>query len=275
MLSIIKKILKPKIITVGGWRPDPANKIYWKFERNKFSLTQSKIQYQSGKEIDLRPYTSSRHDQGSTSSCTANAVVKALEIKRIIKYGHANHVDLSRLDLYYGARERMTPPETNKDDGAYISLVCDILRDIGVCRESMHPFSKINLFKRPSIMATREARLNRIKSHFKIKSQGPELLDDIIFNLNAGNPVVFGTTVGQDWVNYKGGKEPLKVETKPIGNHAMVIIGFVDGLFVIENSWGTWGDDGFGYVDPKVFTHPSTRDLWVIVDGSEAWTEKK
>ena len=28
------------------------------------------------------------------------------------------------------------------------------------------------------------------------------------------------------------------------------------------------------YVDPAVFTHPSTADLWVMVDGSECWTEK-
>ena len=77
-------------------------------------------------------------------------------------------------------------------------------------------------------------------------------------------------------MSYRGGSNPIRVETQPKGGHAMCIVGFVDGLFVVENSWGTyWGEDGFGYVVPEVFTHPSTRDIWVMVDGSEAWTEKK
>jgi C1A family cysteine protease len=263
-------------ILIGGWLPDPANKIYTAFNKSLFSLKEPKIQYKSGQEIDLRPYSSPRHNQGKTSSCTANAAIKALEIKRIIEHGHQNHVDLSRLSVYYNSRDRMTPSEVSKDGGTYIALTCDVLRTIGVCRESMHPFSKDNLFKAPSVMAYRESRLNRISGHFKLKHQGNELIDDIIFNLNAGNPVIFGTTVGEDWLNYKGGKNPLKPETKPKGGHAMTVVGFIDGLFIIENSWGgNWGEDGFGYAAPELFTHPSTRDLWVLVNGSEAWTEKK
>lgn len=267
----------PAEIKLDGWKPDPANKKYWKFDKNNFALSSTNnIQYQSSNDIDLRPYTSARHDQQNTNSCVANAIIKGLEIKRILKYGHSNHVDLSISDLYYGARERMTPSMVDWDQGTHISLACDVLRDFGVCREIMHPFTKQNMYKKPSVMASREARLNRIQNHFKIKSYGNDRLDDIIFNLRAGNPVVFGTIVGKDWLNYQGGKEPLQTETQPKGNHAMVVIGFVDGLFIIENSWGRfWGDDGFGYVAPEVFKHPSTRDLWVMVDGSEAWTEKK
>lgn len=264
-------------IKLDGWRPDPPNKIYKKFERSLLSLIPSKVQYTSSSgEIDLRPYTSTRHGQGKTSSCTANAVVKALEIKKIILHGHEHHVDLSRLFLYYYARDRMTPSETNKDDGTHISLVCDVLQDLGVCREEMHPFSKDNVLVKPSVMATREARLNKIKGHFKLKSQGNDLIDDILFNLQAGNPVVFGTAIGEDWLKYRGGKEPLTVPLFPKGHHAMVVVGFVNGLFIIENSWGMkWGEEGFGYAAPELFKHPSTRDLWVIVDDSEAWTEKK
>ena len=270
-LCIFKKKIK-----LGGWRPDPTNKIYLSFDSSKLSLTKNTIEYVGDQDIDLRPYSSPIQDQGATGSCVANSLVKALEIKRIIKKGHVAHVDLSRLSLYYNARERMNPSEVNKDSGAYISIACDCLRQFGVCRESLHPFSTTNLYKRPSDMAMREGRLNRIKSHFKIKTQGNKLLDDIIFNLHAGNPVVFGTKVGDDWMNYRGGKEPLRVETRPKGGHALCIIGFIDGLFIIENSWGPgWGDSGFGYVAPEVFKHASTRDFWVIVDGSESWTEKK
>lgn len=183
-------------------------------------------------DIDLRPYSSPVQDQGSTGSCVANSLVKALEIKRIIKKGHVAHVDLSRLGLYYNARERMNPSEVKKDSGTYIAIACDCLRQFGVCRESLHPFSTTNLYRRPSDMAMREARLNRIKNHFKIKTQGNKLLDDIIFNLHAGNPVVFGTKVGEDWVSYRGGKEPLRVETRPKGGHCMCCL---PGTMVITN----------------------------------------
>jgi hypothetical protein len=280
MFNFIKKFnpkstFNPSQIKLNGWNPDPANKMYLAFDKSKLELRSSKIQYKSQNDIDLRPYTSGRHDQCSTNSCVGQSVIKALEIKRIIQYGHANHVDLSVLDVYYGARERMTPSKVNEDLGTHIALACDVLRDFGVCRDVMHPFDVKNVNKKPSIMASREARINRIKGHFKIKRYGQDRLDDIIFNLHAGNPVVFGTAVGADWVNYRGGSNPLRVETQPKGRHAMVIIGFVDGLFIIENSWSNyWGEDGFGYVAPEVFTHPSTRDLWVMVDGSEAWTEK-
>lgn len=264
-------------IKIGGWIPDPASKKYFKFDKSSLKLNANSIQYKStnGDEIDLRPYTSTRHNQLNTSSCVGNAVIKALEIKRILQYGHENHVDLSILDLYYHARERMTPPTVNVDGGTHISLACDVLRDIGVCRDIKHPFVVKNINKKPSIMATREARLNRITSHFKIKSYGNERIDDMLFNLKAGNPIVFGTTVGSDWMEYKGGKNPITGETRPIGGHAMACIGFVNGLFIIENSWSTrWGEDGFGYVTPEVFKNASTRDLWVIVNGSEAWSEK-
>ncbi len=125
-------------------------------------------------------------------------------------------------------------------------------------------------------MATREARLNRIHSHFKLYSQGEELINDIILNLQAGNPVVFGTKVGAEWQKYPGGNTVIGInEDGDGGGHAMVIVGYVAGKFVVENSWGTaWGNDGFAWVDPAVFTHRYTRDIWVIVTGSETWFEK-
>jgi C1A family cysteine protease len=256
-----------QIYKVGGWQPDPSNRVYASFNPNSFSLTKE------SKNIDLRPFSISRHNQRNTSTCVANAATKALEIKRVMKHGINSHVDLSRLDLYYGCRERMNPPRNDKDDGTHIYLACEILRDFGICREQMHPFTKENIFKKPSIMASREGRLNRIKSCFKIDSIGDKRLEDIVFNLQAGNPVIFGTLVGKTWMNYKG-DGAIGIENEG-GGHAMCCIGYVGGSFIIENSWSEyWGINGFCFVKPEVMASNNTRDLWVIVDGSECWMEK-
>lgn len=260
-----------KRFKLGGWKPDPkADHEYKVFDKNKFSFKADSL---SG-DIDLRPYSSPRHDQSDTSTCVGNAVIKGLEIKRIQEYGKDKHEDLSILDVYYGARDLMDPKQTNIDSGTYISLACDVLRRFGVCRESLFPFKKENLFIPPPIIATREAYLNKIHSHFRITSKGNERLDDIILNLKAGNPVVFGTQIGDNWFKYDG-KEPIKQDTKLEGGHAMLVVGYIDGLFIIENSWGNdWGLGGFAFVTPEILKVKETRDLWVLIDGSEIWFEK-
>lgn len=259
------------IFNVKGYLPDPKDKKYLSYSKGLFKFGSES----TNTNADLRPYSSPRHSQRSTSTCVAQSVVKALEIKRIIEKGHDAHVDLSVLDVYYGARDLMNPKMTDSDSGTYISLACDVIRKIGVCREELHPFKESSLFIPPPIMATREAYLNKIDSHFKITSTKEERVDDIIQNLQAHNPVVFGTAVGSNWFNYNGkGKIDVIKKSEIKGNHAMTIVGWVDGLFVVENSWGqNWGENGFAYVSPDVMMDSRTQDIWVIVDGSETWYE--
>jgi C1A family cysteine protease len=275
MFGFLKGLRKhrPVRAKLGGWKPDPVGVPYWKFDARKLSFKPLSLYG----DADLRQYTSPRHNQRRTSTCVGQSTIKALEIKRIMKYGISKHVDLSILDIYYGARDLMNPKMTDTDAGTHIYLACDVLRRYGVCREKMHPFDVSKMFTAPSVLATREARLNQIHSHFKLLSKGNDLIDDIILNLRAGNPVIFGTKVGENWQGYQGGSNVIGVNTKSDGGgHAMVIVGWVNGKFIVENSWGnSWGNDGFAWVAPEVFTHRYTRDLWVIVTGSETWFEKR
>lgn len=269
MFDFLKRKKKNFAPKVGGWRADPETEKYWTFDKKRFSFKTA-----ATGEVDLRPYSSPRHDQSELGSCVAQSLIKALEIKRILRHGHKAHVDLSVLDLYYGARDLMNPKETHLDDGTYIHLGCDVLRRYGVARAKLWPYDMKNVHIAPPVMATREASLNRIHSHFRLVSKHDELLDEIILNLHAGNPVVFGTQVGTDWFNYKKGV--LRVEKNPKGQHAICIVGYVAGSFIIENSWsGTWGENGFARLSPEVLTHPYSKDFWVIVDGSEVWFEGK
>jgi len=260
---------------LGGFRADPASSKHWSYE----ALLKPKMVVGGDPEPDLRPFSSPRHDQQWTNSCVANSTVKALEIKRIQKYGHAAHVDLSRMAVYYLAREMMKPPETHVDDGTYIGHAFDALRRFGVPPEKDWPFDPDKINTPPSFMAMRKAYLTKVKAFYQIQSTGNNRVDEVINCLRAGNPVVFGTNVDRAWSMHWKENGPLRplmpvAEDAKRGRHAIVIVGFVGGNFIIENSWGAyWGEDGFGIVAPETIASPVSKSFWVPQAGWEPFKE--
>lgn len=121
---------------LGGYRREVVKPHHWNNELVRPKLKALSPSSTDLGDIDLRPHTSPRHNQRSLGSCVAQAVVKALEIKRIIKHGKENHVDLSTLMVYYLARNLMDPKETHLDSGTYISHACDAIRRYGVAEDS-------------------------------------------------------------------------------------------------------------------------------------------
>ena len=253
---------------VRGFRPEPDSPKHWGFEdKLKSSLVQITTD-----DMDLREYSSPRHNQRNTSSCVANAVVKALEIKRILKHGHEAHVDLSRMAVYFLARELMFPPETHEDDGTYISHAFDVLRRFGVPPEADWPWDLAKVNTAPSWRAMRKAYLHKIQGFYKIRSTGQKRVDEVALCIQSGYPVVFGTTTGSNWGSYRKGDVLIRPD-KVDGRHATVLLGVKDGKFIGENSWGTnWGDDGFYLMDPAVVAHDDSRDFWVAQAGWEDLT---
>lgn len=258
---------------VGGHRLDPKNINYNIFNKSLFGDSNP---IYSKDNADLRPFSSPRHNQRQTSTCTCQSTIKAIEIKHIQKHGLASHIPLSVMDLYWGARDKMDPKETNVDQGTYIHLVCQVLKDFGVCREVMNPFDEKNLFVATPILATREAYLNKIVNSYRIENTGNSLIESVISNLQMGNPVVFGTNVDQNWFDYNNKSAPL-TPVKPANNkggHAICLVGWVDGKFIIENSWGTeWGDNGYAWLQPEVISDEASNDFWVVISGSELYLD--
>ena len=252
---------------LGGFRSEPENPKHWAFE----TMLRSKLLPTTTGDVDLRPFSSPRHNQRDTNSCAANAAIKALEIKRIQQHGQAAHVDLSRLAVYYLARELMTPPECTKDDGAYISFVFDVMRRFGVPPEADWPFDLSKLFTPPSWRAMRQAYLCKLTAFYKILSGGQERVQAVQECLRAGNPVVFGTTVGDNWTDYQAG-QVLHLPTSVTGRHATVLVGLQGNTFIGENSWGTgWGDRGFYLMDPSVVAATESGEFWVPQAGWEPY----
>jgi C1A family cysteine protease len=152
------------------------------------------------------------------------------------------------------------------DDGTYIRVCFDVLSRFGVCDEYLWPYDETKVKVSPSLMAQRQAAGHKIHSYYRIPDTGnpQDRIDAIVTALRAQHPVVFGTQVSYDFMQLLG-TTPQKPPTGNIaGGHAMVIMGFINGWFLVKNSWGTgWGDGGYCYFDPSYITWDQTTDLWV------------
>ena len=229
---------KPVTLNPVGFREEPDSPKHRGFEDN---LRNRLISMAGSGEVDLRPYSSPRHDQATTSSCVAQATVKALEIKRILQHGHEAHIDLSRMAVYWMARNLMFPKETHLDSGTYISMAFDVLRKFGVPPEEAFPWDERRIFDAPTWNAMRQAYVSKIEAFYKIRSTGLDRIDMVIEALQAGHPVVYGTNVGSNWMNYRKGQviHPTPKE-EILGRHATVLVGFTNGKIIGENSWGCY-----------------------------------
>lgn len=248
-------------VKLDGYQPEPVKEEHWSFE-DSFPSSPALM----SEDVDLRPYTSPRHDQKSTGTCVAQSVVKALEIRQRITTGE--HTDLSVLAVYYLARELQFPPMTSMDEGTLVSCACDVLRRFGVPAEKDWPFDakKINLS--PSWMAMRKAYLNKITGFYRIKSTGRERVEAVKQAIRLQLPVVYGTLVGSNWLKYQKGQVlGVTPDDDEVGRHATVLLGIQGDLFIGENSWGTdWGDNGFYLAHPELIASEKAGDFWVIVE---------
>jgi len=255
-----------KLTNLFGFRREPENERsarHWDFRQ---TLGPKLTALTGDKASDMRQYSSPRHNQLNSSSCVGNSVVKALEIKRIMKYGDPAHVDLSRLAIYYLARELMDPQETLNDKGTFISLAADALRRFGICTEADWPFDISKITSPPTWRAMRGAYVHKISAWYKIKSLGLDRVKDVIDALASGYPVVYGTEVGDNWLQYRG-KDPLGLPGDVLGGHATVLVGWnpSKNIFIGENSWGiAWGIDGFYELREEVISGDTSHDFIVI-----------
>jgi len=263
---------------LNGYVPEDIKPEHWNNDLIRPALLKitGNIAFDLG-EVDMRPHCSPIQNQRHLGSCVAQALVYALELKRIQKYGRGKHVDLSTLHLYYLAREQMPHRPTHLDNGTHISRACDALRKIGVCTETLWPYDTDKYAIAPPVSAIREAYVNKIQAFHRITSTGSDRITDILIHLHAGNPVVYGTALNKYFHNVDMHSVVGAFSGRKAGRHAMCVVGWLPnhegGCFVIANSWGeSFADGGFFYASPEHLMDHEAKDLWVITGGFEAWS---
>lgn len=172
---------------------------------------------------------------------------------------------LSRLFLYWNSR--LVTKDTGKDEGTYIHNIMSSLNNMGVCLESAWEYDVSNVFTQPPILAYKQGDDNTFNNFYQIMSSDSERLLDIEMAIKANHPVIFGTNVGSELVNYAGDGKVLGPTSKSIGGHAMLIVGVRrnPGLeFYIRNSWGpSWGENGHVWFNSDYITDNSTSDIFI------------
>jgi len=163
-----------------GWLPDLPD------HRDKLYAAIAKPPKEMPKLVDLRPIAPPVENQGAMNSCTANALVGALEFLENKNKLHL--VDLSRLFIYYN--ERVLEHSVNEDPGAFIRDGIKTLVKQGVCTEAKWPYSKYKLYVKPSAVCYKEAADHQVTSYHRISS-----LNEMRQCLAEGYPFVFGFTV--------------------------------------------------------------------------------
>lgn len=227
-------------------------------------------------DVDLSSYTTET-DQLNLESCAGNATADSIEILLDIAEKDAASaegrepkppVQVSRLFIYSMTRERIG--ELGNDAGTYIRGCFDTLSRFGVCEESYWPYDPSKVYTSPSLKAQRRAVGNKIHSYYKIK-ESSNRLDQIVSALRARHPVVFGTGISKDFMRLKG-DAVQEIPSNPAGNHAMIIVGYFQGIgFLVKNSWGRrWGANGLCLMSPEYISWEGSFDFWVPTLQGEA-----
>ncbi|MCC7537694.1 MAG: C1 family peptidase, partial [Deltaproteobacteria bacterium] len=215
--------------------------------------------------VDLRPWMTPVEDQGQLGSCTANALVGAMEYLAYRETGA--RTDLSRLFVYFN--QRLWDDTVREDLGARVSDGVRVLVRLGVATERSWPYARQLFAVQPPSAVYDEARRLVALDWWAL----PVDVDAFRACLASGFPVAFGTRVTESFVRASQngaiampGRDDR--DDARHGRHAMLLVGYDDAarVFVVRNSWGAdWGDQGYCYVPyPYVGNRDWTRNCWAI-----------
>lgn len=170
-------------------------------------------------------------NQGMVGSCVAHALSSMLEKEKNIIY--STGWIYGYRPFYYHQGTGMCPREALKT-----------LQKVGAVQEQ--DFSvNVEMSEAKERVDSRLTYLKRLANEFKIKSYVRLHNETEIkqFLYNSKTPIPFSAYVGGMKMN--NGIIEIPKTTEIIGSHMMLIIGWNENGFIIQNSWGAeWGNNG-------------------------------
>lgn len=226
--------------------------------------------------VDLSLGCSLIEQQGNLGSCTAQALVGALEFLQIMEgyskqlAGSGKFRDLSRLFVYYNERNAMGT--VAEDSGAMLRVGIKTLKRLGVCRETLWPYEIRRFTEKPLKACYTEAAKHRVTAYQRLST-----LSDMRNCLAMGLPFVFGFAVYEHVMSAEVKRTgririPGKSE-RMIGGHAVMAVGYRDNsrTLLFRNSWGRdWGVKGYGELPFAYLESRELSDDFWCIQGTES-----
>jgi C1A family cysteine protease len=225
-------------------------------------------------QVDMTSKCPPVYDQGQLGSCTGNSIAGAVQFEQLkLKIPD---FPPSRLFIYYN--ERVIEHTVTSDAGAQIRDGIKSVAKLGVCAETLWPYSDQNTdpdpcpdcpyAKKPSANCFTEAKKTKVTVYQRLTP----ILNTLKGCLADGYPFVFGFTV---YTSFEGpevaktGIVPMPGPNEKVaGGHAVLAVGYDDTKqqFIVRNSWGTsWGRDGYFRMPYAYLTDPNLADdFWTI-----------
>ena len=237
-----------------GWRPDLPD-FRDKFYKIEIGLVPEEVLPVS---VDLRPKISKIYSQGALGSCTAQAIVGAIQYIQPEFLG-------SRLFLYYN--ERKIIGTIKEDSGAMLrDGIKSVVKD-GICPEDMWKYIIQNFTNKPTRKCYKSAEKNQITKYLRITN-----LQQMKSCLSQGFPFVFGFSVYESFESEEVAKTGIVNMPKPdesmVGGHAVLAVGYDDKrqVIIVKNSWGrVWGDKGYFTMPYEYISNKNlANDFWTI-----------
>lgn len=279
-----------------GWLPDVPDK------RDIPFTAVFRVPRKLPARADLREGCSPVEDQENLGSCTAQALVGALEFLELrallspsdeskianppsplkTARGHlaqsadvakskiSRFRDLSRLFVYYN--ERAVIGTVQEDSGAMLRTGIKTLKAQGVCREALWPYAIRRFAARPSEACYAEAADHQVTAYQRLNTLN-EMKACLAMNL----PFVFGFAVYEHVMSADVARTgqirlPGKSE-RMLGGHAVMAVGYHDRtrMILFRNSWGAaWGQAGYGQMPYAYLESRELSDDFWCIQGTES-----
>lgn len=203
-------------------------------------------------------------DQGSTSTCVAQACAAAIDICESL--AGLPVVPVSRLFIYFYSRAQHGAQRV--DAGTYVRAAVKSLRNVGAPDEEFWPWSPgrwKRMHRQPGWEPNMRAHPRAGGRYYRIDGYGEDRVRAVKAAIDSGRPVVLGTRVAESFLDSDGPNvidKPAEAD-KLVGGHAMVLVGYDANGFRLLNSWGSsWRDGGLCWITEDYLRWTFTYDLW-------------
>jgi hypothetical protein len=200
---------------------------------------------------DLRAAWWSVADQGSTGSCVGWATADSVIRWHLVRAGRIGRTEkLSPRYLWMAAKEtdqfNSRPTTFVEAEGTSLKSALDVARKYGIVKDRLVPFASARLYPGDAKTLYAVAAQLKILAYFNL---GDNLTNWRTWLATKG-PILTRLDVDSTWqaaTETKGVLDDYD-EDSGMGGHAVAIVGYDPGRFIVRNSWGArWGDGGFAY----------------------------